>query len=255
MKRLSIAFLLAAAAFYAATPARAQTSTAAQKPAAHRAVRRTVAHSLYRPATLHDRAPAVYKARFTTTRGVFVVQVTRDWSPVGADRFYNLVKYGFFTNASFFRVLPGFVAQFGINARPAISRVWSHATIPDDPVKQSNRRGTLSFATAGPNTRTTQIFINLADNPSLDSRGFSPFGEVIEGMDVVDKFYSGYGEGAPQGNGPDQDKIQSAGKVYLDHEFPQLDSIKSAVIVLPAPVVHHPAAAAKKKPAAHTAQH
>lgn len=255
MKRVLIAFLLAATAFCDARPAPAQTSAAARKSTAHKVARRTVAHSLYRPATLHDRAPALYKARFTTTKGVFVVQVTRDWSPLGADRFYNLVKYGFFTNASFFRVLPGFVAQFGINARPAISRVWSHAIIPDDPVKQSNRRGTLSFATAGPSTRTTQIFINLADNATLDSRGFSPFGEVIEGMDVVDKFYSGYGEGAPQGNGPDQGKIQSAGKVYLDHYFPQLDSIKSAVIVPPAPAVHHPAAAAHKKPAAPTAQH
>lgn len=190
-------------------------------------------HSLYEPSTLRDTAPAVYDAKFTTTKGDFVIEVHRDWAPLGADRFYNLVKYGFYADASFFRVLPGFVAQFGISAHPAVSRVWENAKIQDDRVKESNLRGTITFATAGPNTRTTQVFINLADNAGLNAMGFAPFGKVIEGMDVVDKFYSGYGEGAPQGRGPEQGRITSEGKAYLDKSFPSLDSIKSAEIVPP----------------------
>ena len=171
-----------------------------------------------------------------------MVEVTRAWAPVGADRFYNLVKNGYYTDASFFRVLPNFVVQFGISAKPAVSKAWARATIPDDPVTQSNKPGYLTFATAGPNTRTTQIFINLGDNAALDQQGFAPFGQVTEGMDVVGKLYSGYGEGAPQGNGPDQGRIEAEGKAYLDKEFPKLDSIKSAVIVPAAP------ASAAKKP-------
>jgi peptidyl-prolyl cis-trans isomerase A (cyclophilin A) len=200
--------------------------------------------SLLNPASLKLQAPAVYQARFTTTKGDFVVEVTRSWSPRGADRFYNLVKYHFFDNATFFRVLQGFVVQFGINARPNISHVWMNATIGDDPVTQSNAPGTVTFATAGPNTRTTQIFINLGDNSKLDNMGFSPFGKVTTGMEVVEKLYSEYGEGAPNGNGPDQNRIQTEGKVYLDKEFPLLDSIKTAVIVPPA-VPTKPAATAK----------
>lgn len=173
-----------------------------------------------------------------------MVQVTRAWAPLGADRFYNLVKNGFYTDASFFRVIPGFMVQFGLSAKPSISEKWSHAVIPDDPVTQSNKRGYITFATAGPNTRTTQVFINFGDNSRLDSEGFAPFGQVVEGMDVVDKLYSGYGEGAPQGSGPDQGQIQAKGKAYLDGDFPKLDSIKTAVIVPPAP------AAPAKKPAA-----
>ena len=142
----------------------------------------------------HAKAPAVFKAKFTTTAGDFVVEVHRDWAPLGADRFYNLVRYGYFTNAAFFRVVPGFVVQFGLSANPAVNKVWHDAKIQDDPVMQSNKRGSLVFATAGPNTRTTQLFINYADNARLDGMGFAPFGTVVEGMDVVDKIFPGYGE-------------------------------------------------------------
>ena len=184
--------------------------------------------SLMNPSSLHARAPEIYKAQFTTTKGDFVVEVHREWSPNGADRFYNLVRHGFYTDASIFRVVKGFVVQFGMNAKPAIEEAWQHANIRDDAVKQSNKPGTVVFATAGPNTRTTQIFINLGDNSQLDGQGFSPFGTVIEGMDVVEKFYSGYGD-PPRG--PDQGLIASQGKAYLDKNFPQLDSIKTASIV------------------------
>jgi peptidyl-prolyl cis-trans isomerase A (cyclophilin A) len=160
-----------------------------------------------------------------------VVEVTRAWSPLGADRFYNLVKNHFYDGAPFFRVLPGFVAQFGLSAKPEISRVWASAAIKDDPVTQSNLEGYLTFATGGPNTRTTQVFINLGDNQNLDGMGFSPFGKVIEGMDVVQKFYSGYGEGAPGGRGPDQSRLTNEGKAYIEKSFPLLDSTKTAVIV------------------------
>jgi peptidyl-prolyl cis-trans isomerase A (cyclophilin A) len=206
--------------------------------------------SLLNPATLKLQAPAVFTAKFTTSKGDFVVEVTRAWSPRGADRFYNLVKYHFFDGAAFFRVLPGFVAQFGISPRPDVASVWEDAKISDDPATQTNARGTLTFATAGPNTRTTQLFINLNDNTSLDTTGFSPFGKVVTGMDVVDKFYSEYGEGAPNGNGPDQGRIQHEGKAYLEKSFPLLDTIKIAVIVPPAPAgASKPAAAAPSKPA------
>jgi peptidyl-prolyl cis-trans isomerase A (cyclophilin A) len=172
--------------------------------------------------------------KFTTTKGDFVVQVNRAWAPIGADRFYNLVKHHFYDDASFFRVLPGFVVQFGLSANPQVSKVWQDATIKDDRVTQSNKPGFLTFATAGPNTRTTQIFINLGDNAQLDSMGFAPFGQVTSGMDVVQKLYSGYGEGAPSGRGPDQGTITSQGKPYLDKGFPNLDSIKTATIASPA---------------------
>jgi peptidyl-prolyl cis-trans isomerase A (cyclophilin A) len=204
--------------------------------------------SLLNPASLNEKAPAVYKVKFTTTKGVFVVQVTRAWAPLGADRLYNLVKYGFFTDASFFRVIPGFMVQFGINAKPAVNAAWQPATISDDPVIQSNKRGYLSFATGGPNTRTTQVFINFADNSRLDSTGFSPFGQVIEGMEVVDMLYSGYGEGAPNGSGPEQGRIQAEGKAYLDKAFPKLESIKSAVILRAVPVRKSPAHSAASSP-------
>jgi peptidyl-prolyl cis-trans isomerase A (cyclophilin A) len=216
-------------------------ATMAQRPSA----------SLLKPASLKLQAPAVFNARFTTSKGDFVVQVTRAWSPRGADRFYNLVRYHFFDGAAFFRVLPGFVVQFGISARPEVSRVWEEAKIADDPVTQSNTRGMLTFATAGPNTRTTQVFINLGNNPNLDGMGFSPFGKVTSGMDLIDKLYSEYGEGQPSGNGPDQGRLQKEGKAYLEKSFPLLDTIKTAVIVPPTPVVaKKPAAAVATKPAA-----
>jgi peptidyl-prolyl cis-trans isomerase A (cyclophilin A) len=187
--------------------------------------------SLLNPASLKEQAPASYKVKFTTTRGDFVVEVTRAWSPRGADRFYNLVKNHFYDGASFFRVLPGFVVQFGISSQPAVARAWAQATIPDDPVRQSNLRGYLTFAKAGPNTRTTQVFINLGDNARLDRMGFPPFGRVTAGMEAVEKLYSGYGEGAPGGRGPDQGRLTNEGKAYLDKNFPRLDSVKTAVVV------------------------
>ena len=214
----------------------AHPATAAQRSSA----------SLLNPASLKLQAPSVFRAQFTTTKGDFVVEVTRAWAPRGADRFYNLVKYHFFDGAAFFRVVEGFVVQFGISARPDVSRVWANAKISDDPVTQSNTRGMLTFATAGPNTRTTQLFINLADNTNLDGMGFSPFGKVTSGMDVVAKLYSEYGEGQPSGNGPDQNRIQNEGKAYLEKSYPLLDTIKTAVIVPPAPVMpNKPAAPAK----------
>jgi peptidyl-prolyl cis-trans isomerase A (cyclophilin A) len=191
--------------------------------------------SLLNPSSLKLQAPAVFDAKIVTTKGDFVIEVTRSWAPHGADRFYNLVKYHFFDNAAFFRVVPGFVVQFGISARPDVTRAWRNTNITDDPVMQSNARGTVTFATAGPNTRTTQIFINLGENSRLDNEGFSPFGKVISGMQVVDALYSDYGDGPPGGHGPDQDLIQSQGKPYLDRVFPQLDSIKATVVVPPAP--------------------
>ena len=199
--------------------------------------------SLLNPDSLKAKAPEVYRVKFTTTKGDFVVEVTSAWAPLGADRFYNLAKNGYYTDAAFFRVLSGFVAQFGISARPETSRVWAGARIPDDPVKESNLRGYLTFATAGANTRTTQIFINLADNAGLDSMGFAPFGKIVEGMEVVEQLYSGYGEGAPRGRGPEQGRITNEGKAYLDKNFPQLDSIKATVVLPPTSAAPKPAAA------------
>jgi peptidyl-prolyl cis-trans isomerase A (cyclophilin A) len=177
-------------------------------------------------------APDTYKAKFETTKGTFVVQVTRAWAPLGADRFYELVNSGFFNDERFFRVLPNFVVQFGINGDPKTEQLWTNRRIADDPVKESNKEGTIVFATAGPETRTTQVFINLKDNSSaLDGQGFAPFGKVIQGKDVVHSFYSGYGEGAPGGNGPAQDQIETQGNAYLQSKFPRLDYIKTATVV------------------------
>jgi peptidyl-prolyl cis-trans isomerase A (cyclophilin A) len=185
---------------------------------------------LRNPAALTAQAPATFRANFDTSKGSFVIEVNREWAPQGADRFYNLVQNGFYDEVRFFRVISGFMVQFGIHGTPAVQAAWRGAQIKDDPVKQSNRRGYVTFATAGPNTRTTQIFINFGDNAGLDKQGFAPFGQVVSGMDVVDKIYSGYGEGAPRGKGPDQGRIQTEGNAYLNKEFPQLDYIKSARI-------------------------
>ena len=178
----------------------------------------------------NEPAPASYKVKFDTSKGVFVVQVTRAWAPQGADRFYNLVKSGFYDNVRFFRVISGFMVQFGINGDPAVMAKWRGAPIKDDPVTQSNRRGTITFATAGPNTRTSQVFINFVDNSNLDRMGFAPFGRVVSGMDVVDKLNAEYGEGAPRGRGPDQGRMQMEGNAYLAKDFPRLDYIKKATI-------------------------
>jgi peptidyl-prolyl cis-trans isomerase A (cyclophilin A) len=179
---------------------------------------------LKKPAMLKDVAPATYNARFETSIGAFVVQVHRDWAPKGADRFYNLVKYGYYDNGRFFRVLPGFMVQFGINGDPSIQSAWVDANITDDPVKESNKRGFITFATAGPGTRTTQVFINFADNSRLDHQGFAPFGQVVSGMEVVDKINAEYKEA------PDQGRIQMEGNAYLTKAFPRLDYVRKATI-------------------------
>jgi peptidyl-prolyl cis-trans isomerase A (cyclophilin A) len=188
------------------------------------------ASNLANPGALTEKAPATYKARFDTSKGPIVLEVRRDWAPNGADRFYNLVRNGFYDNTRFFRVISGFMVQFGINGDPAISSHWRAATIKDDPVRQSNTRGMITFATSGPNSRTSQVFINFADNSQLDKMGFSPFGHVTTGMNVVDGLYSGYGEGAPNGRGPDQGRIQTEGNAYLTKQFPRMDYVKKATI-------------------------
>jgi peptidyl-prolyl cis-trans isomerase A (cyclophilin A) len=188
------------------------------------------AGNLGNPAALKEQAPATFKAQFDTSKGLIVIDVRREWAPNGADRFYNLVKNGFFDDTRFFRVISGFMVQFGISGDPRISAQWRNATIPDDPVKQSNKRGFITYATSGPNSRTSQVFINFGDNAGLDRQGFSPFGQVATGMDVVDKLYSGYGEGAPQGRGPSQGRIQGEGNAYLTKDFPMLDYVKKATV-------------------------
>lgn len=181
-------------------------------------------------------APDSFVVRFTTTRGPFDVQFVREWAPRGADRVYYLVRSGFYDGTRFFRVLPGFVAQFGAPGDPAVARVWERRYLADDPVAQINRRGTVSFATSGPNTRTTQLFVNLAGNARLDRLGFAPVGRVVEGMaTVVDSLYAGYGEGAPRGSGPDQDRIAAEGNAYLARDFPRLDWVREARVVRESP--------------------
>jgi peptidyl-prolyl cis-trans isomerase A (cyclophilin A) len=181
---------------------------------------------LKNPAALKDKAPETFKADFELSNGNhFAVEVHRAWAPNGADRFYNMVKNGFFDECRFFRVVPDFMVQFGIHGDPAVSAAWRAARIPDDPVKESNKRGYVTFATAGPNTRTTQIFVNFKDNSFLDGQGFSPFGRVVTGMDVVDKIYSVDREK------PDQGQIQAQGNAYLAKSFPKLDYVKKATIV------------------------
>ena len=203
-------------------PAPAQSAKTAAAPA-HNYTKELVA-----AAKSKEKAPETYKVKFDTTRGVFTVSVTRAWAPLGADRFYSLVKHHFYDNAAFFRVVPQFVVQFGISPTPAVSAAWKKTEIKDDPVTQSNKRGALVFATAGPNTRTTQVFINLKDNERLDKMGFAPFGVVDgNGMNVVEMMYEGYGDNA----GPDQDQIEKQGDPYLKKGWPKLDYIKSASLV------------------------
>jgi peptidyl-prolyl cis-trans isomerase A (cyclophilin A) len=194
--------------------------------------------ALLRPGGLKEQAPETYQVKFTTTRGDFVVKVTRAWAPMGADRFYNLVKHHFYDNASFFRVVPGFVVQFGISAYPPVAAAWANANIKDEPVVGSNKKGYLTYAkTSMPNTRSTQIFINLKDNAGLDGQGFSPFGYVdAQGMKVVEMLYDQYGDSS----GPDQDQITKQGKPYLDKGWPKLDSIKTATLMGPAATAAKP---------------
>jgi peptidyl-prolyl cis-trans isomerase A (cyclophilin A) len=182
--------------------------------------------SLGDPAGLSEEAPAVYNVKFTTSKGDFTLEVTRDLAPKGADRFYNLVKNGYYDDTAFFRVVPNFVVQFGLHGDPAVSKAWKDARIKDDPVKGHNEPGTITFAMAGPNTRTTQVFINLRDNRRLDGMGFSPFGKVTAGMEVVQTLYNGYGDN----EGPRQDKIILEGNDYIKSGFPKVDWIKTATL-------------------------
>jgi peptidyl-prolyl cis-trans isomerase A (cyclophilin A) len=187
------------------------------------------------PERASQRAPDVFSARFATTKGDFVVEVRRSWAPHGADRFFNLVSMGFYDDTRFFRAIAGFMVQFGIPGDPVVAGKWQDARISDDPALQSNRRGLMAFAQTGaPNSRTTQVFIDYGDNSQLDAANFAPFGKVVQGMDVVDSLYAGYGEGAPNGSGPSQSRVQTEGNVYLDGEFPKLDRILSARVLRPA---------------------
>ena len=186
---------------------------------------------LLTPDALAETAPDIFQARFETSKGDFVIEVHRDWSPKGADRFYNLVANGYYDNVRFFRVMSGFMVQFGIHGDSEVSAVWRDQRINDDPVVQSNTRGFVTYAMGGANTRTTQIFINFGDNSRLDAMGFSPFGQVVEGMEVVDQIYSGYGDTQPRGRGPDPVSIQVRGNNYLDEDFPNLDFVRQATIV------------------------
>jgi peptidyl-prolyl cis-trans isomerase A (cyclophilin A) len=219
-------------------PATAQ-KPATQKPATARpATAKPAAPSaaLRNPAALKETAPATYNVNFATTAGTFVVQVTRAWAPKGADRFYNLVKHGYYNDGRFFRVVPNFMVQFGINGDPKVQEPWREANITDDPVTQSNKRGFITFANRGPNSRTSQVFINYKDNAFLDSRNFAPFGHVVSGMEIVDKINAEYGER------PEQERIQFEGNAYLAKEFPRLTVMKSVTLA-------KPAAAATAKPA------
>jgi peptidyl-prolyl cis-trans isomerase A (cyclophilin A) len=178
--------------------------------------------------------PDTFRVKFETSNGDFVVEVVKAWSPEGAERFYRLVERRFYNGTRFFRVVRGFIVQWGINGDPILQARWRTLTIADDPAKESNKRGTICFATSGPNSRTTQVFINLKDNPSLDEHGFTPFGRVVEGMEqVVDRLYDTYGDSPPRGQGPIQAMIESQGNVYLESRFPRLDYIKTARIVTP----------------------
>jgi peptidyl-prolyl cis-trans isomerase A (cyclophilin A) len=180
---------------------------------------------LRNPGALTEQAPATFSVAFDTSKGRFVVDVHRDWAPRGADRFYNLTKAGFFTDVRFFRVIGGQLAQFGMHGDPAVQDAWRDAEIQDDPVRHGNTRGAISFASRGPNTRTTQLFINLRDNSPYDRLGFAPFGEVVSGLEVVDNLYSGYEER------PEQPRIDSEGNAYLTREFPNLDYVQKAAIL------------------------
>ncbi len=218
-----------------APPAQPQPEATASAPAA--TTRQGYDRALLRAALLKEKAPDTFKVKFTTTRGDFTVTVTRAWAPIGADRFYNLVKHHFYDNASFFRVVPSFVVQFGLSAYPPVSAAWENANIKDEPVVGSNKRGYLTYAkTSRPDTRSTQIFINLKDNAGLDAQGFSPFGYVdAQGMKVVDMLYDQYGD-----SGPEQDQISKLGKPYIDKGWPKLDSIKTTTLMGPAAAAAKP---------------
>ena len=176
-------------------------------------------------------APAEFKVKLDTTKGDIVLKITREWAPKGADRFHALVKAGYYDDCRFYRVLPKYIAQFGINGTPATAAKWKELPIDDDTVKQKNLRGRLTFAKGGPNTRTTNLFFNLKDNAALDTLGFAPIGEIVEGLELADQLFSGYGDGAPKGRGPNQKKITEEGNAWLQKDFKDLDYIKSAKVL------------------------
>lgn len=217
----------------AETPAEPAELVSANPPPAEPAVAQLPADhhpALLDPTLAMATAPDTYRVVFTTTQGPFVVQVDRAQAPIGADRFYNLVKIGMYDDVAFFRAIDGFMVQFGLSGYPQVNQAWRRARIQDDPVAASNERGTVTFATSGANSRTTQVFINFKHNEQLDGMGFAPFGRVVEGMDVVDSLYKGYGEGAPRGRGPNQGLIQRQGNAYLRADFPRLDYVTTARI-------------------------
>lgn len=229
MKSWKSALPIVACCLALALSAGAQPAAEGKAPATTPAGERSPA--LTEPAAATEQAPEKFRVRMETTKGPFVIEVNRAWAPQGADRFYNLVKIGFFEDIAFFRVIPDFMAQFGIHGDPVVARAWNGATIQDDPVVESNARGFVTYAkTNAPNSRSTQFFINFKDNSMLDRMGFAPFGKVVEGMEVVDAIYQ-VGEGFPSGPGPRQGLIQSQGNAYLKEKYPQLDYIERATIV------------------------
>ncbi len=206
------------------------TGEGCAKPTSQAAARNSYHPALLDPSKAAETAPEEYTVRLRTTRGDVLIDVTRAWAPKGADRFYNLVKIGYYNEVAFFRVISGFMAQVGLHGDPAVNTVWRAARIEDDPVIESNRPGYVTYAMAGPNTRTTQIFFNYADNHRLDRDGFAPFGKVRD-MKVLEGLFDGYGEGAPMGRGPSQTRIQDEGNRYLKRSFPDLDWILEATVV------------------------
>ena len=244
--RLVLSVLVASLCLAAQNPPLKSGATAAKSP------RPATNPRLLNPALFRAKAPDLYRAKFTTTKGDFVVEVKRQDAPLGADRFYNLVKAGFYSGVSFYRVLANALVQFGLSPNPAVTKAWSTAPIKDDPVKLGNKPGVITFANAGPNTRTTQLFINMRDmSGQLDTMGFAGFGTVTEGMEVVKNLYSGYGEMKDMGGaGPDQDLATKQGAAYLDKNFPSLDKIVSAAIVFPEPTAAPAKAAPKAAPKA-----
>lgn len=193
---------------------------------------RAAPNPLLQPARFTDTAPAVFQVRFETSEGDFLVDVYRNWAPLGADRFYNLVSAGYFDDTRIYRVLEGFVAQFGLNGDPWVNQAWKTEFLVDDPVIRENTRGRVTFAKGGRHSRTTEVFVNLRDNTQLDANQFSPLGEVVEGMDVVDRLYAAYGDGPPRGDGPYQAMVEARGNAYLDDAFPELTRIVRATVVL-----------------------
>jgi peptidyl-prolyl cis-trans isomerase A (cyclophilin A) len=183
------------------------------------------------PSLAHERAPEEFKVKLETTKGQVLIKLIRSWAPNGVDRFFNLVKIGYFEEVAFYRAIEGFVVQFGISGNPEVNQAWAEARIKDDPVKASNQRGFLTFAMAGPNSRTTQLFINLRDNIELNGQGFAPIGQVTEGLEVIDSLYTGYGEMAPRGKGPRSQVFNRRGNAYLKKLFPDLDYIMTAAIL------------------------